>query len=249
MKTALITGAGDGIGLATAWRLAREGYTVLATGRTPEPLEALVAGLRAAGHSARALAVDVTDAAAASARLGGLGAVDLLVANAGVCHQARLDAPDADQVWREVLSTNLDGAWNTLRAVGPHIPPGGRVILVSSGLGKLGRPGYAAYCASKHGVLGLMRALALELAPRAITVNAVCPGWVDTRMARADLDRTAAREGIPASEARARAEAAIPVGRFVRPEEVADLIAFLASDAAAASTGQACNLSGGEFGL
>jgi len=249
MKTALITGAGDGIGLATAWRLTREGYVVLAAGRTREPLEALVAGLRGAGHAARAVAVDVADGASVKERLGRLGAVDLLVVNAGVCRQARLDAPDADQAWREVLGINLDGAWNTLKAVAPGMPGGGRVVLVSSGLGKLGRAGYAAYCASKHGVLGLMRALALELAPRAITVNAVCPGWVDTRMARADLDHTAATEGLPAAEVRARAEAAIPVGRFVKPEEVADLIAFLASDATAAITGQAYNLSGGEFGL
>jgi NAD(P)-dependent dehydrogenase (short-subunit alcohol dehydrogenase family) len=137
--------------------------------------------------------------------------------------------------------------WRTLRAVVPSMAENGRVVIVSSGLGKRGRAGYGAYCASKHGVLGLVRALAPELAPRGITINAVCPGWVDTGMAASDLARTARERGTSAAEERAAAEAAIPVGRFVAPAEVAGLIAFLASIEAAAITGQAYNVSGGEF--
>lgn len=172
-----------------------------------------------------------------------------IVAAAGVCRQAGIGDPEADDVWREAIAVNLTGAFHTVRAAAPLLPAGGRVVLVSSGLGKLGRARYAAYAASKHGVLGLARSLALELAPRKIAVNAVCPGWVDTEMARADLASTAAREGISIEEVRARAEGRIPLGRFVAADEVAALIAFLLGPDAAAITGEAFNVSAGEFGL
>lgn len=281
MRTAVITGAGDGIGRATARRLSRDGMRVVAVGRTGATLRALVDELRREGGVADAVEADVTDPAALRRALDWPGAcsggerkeprpgperqapgvvswgsppdplvldrVDVLVANAGVCARARLDDADADDVWANVLGVNLDGAWNTLRAVGPRLGAGGRVVLVSSGLGERGRAGYAAYCASKHGVLGLVRALAPELAPRGVTVNAVCPGWVDTRMAAADLERSARERGTTTEIERAAAVGAIPIGRFVAAEEVADLIAFLASPGAAAITGQAVSISGGEF--
>lgn len=247
MRTAIITGAGDGIGRATAARLARDGVRVVAVGRTGVTLTALVDELRREGGVAEAVEADVADAAALARALGSVDRVDVLVANAGVCGRARLDDADADDVWRDVVGVNLTGAWNTLRAVRTRLAPGGRVVLVSSGLGHRGRAGYAAYGASKHGVLGLMRALAPELAPRGITVNAVCPGWVDTRMAAADLARTARERGTTVEVERAVALAGIPTGRFVAPDEVAAAIAFLASADAASITGHALDLSGGEF--
>src|SRR5262249_56443385 len=114
-------------------------------------------------------------------------------------------------------------------------------------LGKIGVPERAAYCASKHGLIGLTRALALELAPKGITVNALCPGWVDTDMSRDSLAGLAAAKGKTPEETRRAAESRIPLGRFVRPDEVARLAVFLASDAGAGFTGQAINIDGGEI--
>ncbi len=213
---AVVTGAAGGIGRATCTALSDAGCEVVGLFRE---------------------ALDVTDEVAVDRVFADLGPIDVLVANAGVCEPAAMDAPDAGQVWRRVLSVNLDGVFNCTRAA--RMREGGRVVVVSSGLGKVGRAGYAAYAAAKHGVLGLMRSLALEWAPRGITVNAVCPGWVDTKMARADV----LRSGRPRREITAQ----IPIGRFVRAEEVAGLVAFLASPEGAAITGQAYNISGGEL--
>ena len=242
----LITGAGSGIGLATAIRVAEEGAEVLLLGRRETLLELAAARIRSAGGSARVIRADVSSEEDMTRALSGVGRLDVVVANAGICKQARMDDPEARSTWREVLATNLDGVFHTLAASHAAIASGGRVIAVSSGLGKQGRAGYAAYTASKHGVIGLVRALAKEWAPRSICVNAVCPGWVDTEMALADLSRSAIAQRGSSADARREAEGAIPLGRFVTPEEVAELIAWLASPGASAMTGQAMNISGGE---
>ena len=123
---------------------------------------------------------------------------------------------------------------------------GGRIVNISSVLGRFGVPGYTAYCASKHGVIGLTRALALELAPRQITVNALCPGWVDTEMAEQGMRQGAAATGRTFEQFRERALGAVPIKRIIQPEEVAELVRFVSSPGAAAITGQTYNICGGQ---
>ena len=129
-----------------------------------------------------------------------------------------------------------------------HMPEhqGGRVINISSVLGKFGVPGYTAYCTTKHGMIGFTRALALEVVNRGITVNAICPGWVDTEMATQGIKQTAALQGITPEEFKAQAVAAVPIKRFLEADEVAGLVCYIASDLARGITGQAINICGGQ---
>lgn len=247
VRTAVVTGAGTGIGRSVVERLHKRGFRVIAVGRRLEPLQETAAAFGSEADRCIPLSLDVADKAAVLSAFDHLDEVDIIVANAGVCTQGRLDDPDSDEVWERVMGTNVDGVWYLFRALASKLRDGGRAVVVSSGLGKLGRPGYGAYTASKHAVLGLVKCFSKELAHRQVTVNAVCPGWVDTEMAQADLVRTAKVLGTTAEEVKAQAHKAIPLGRFVRPEEVAALIDWLTSRDAAAVTGQAYNISCGEF--
>lgn len=240
---AVITGAGTGIGRCVADRLLASGHHIVAIGRRRAPLDALA---KAAPERVTPLALDVADAGAVDDALHAIPRVAALVINHGICQTVPHDAPEAVHVFHHTLAVNLSGAMHVLHALGPRIVDGGRVVAIASGLGKLGRAGKSAYAASKHGLLGLTRCVAEELAPRRITVNAVCPGWVDTDMARADLVREA--DGGDPDAIRRAAEAAIPLGRFVTPDEVAALVAWLCGPEAGMITGQAYNISGGEFG-
>src|SRR5262249_41599741 len=152
---------------------------------------------------------------------------------------------DRDRHWDETIATNLGGPYHMIRACLPHMTRGGRILNIASVLGKFGVAGYAAYCASKHGLIGLTRALAVELAPRGITVNAICPGWVDTAMASRGVDDMARQLGVTPEEFRKAANDRVPLGRFLRPEEVAPLALYIASPAADAMTGQSVNIEGG----
>ncbi len=232
----VVTGASSGIGEATVDRLVARGDRVVAVARGADGLAALVARH---GDRVQPLALDVGEHA--------LPPVHTLVLSAGICKQARLDEQADDATWWETLNINLHGSYFAMKAVAPTMPTGGRIVAVASGLGKLGRPGYAAYCASKHALLGVVKCVSKELAPRGITVNAVCPGWVDTPMARADVTKTAAERGQPRDQVLADIHAAIPIGRMVSADECAALITWLASPDAAAVTGEAYNISGGEF--
>lgn len=243
-RLAVVTGASSGIGLAVVERLVARGDRVMAVARRPEGLAELTARF---GERIQPLAVDVGDHAALHATLAALPPVHTLVLSAGLCKQARLDEEADDATWWETLNVNLHGSYFAMKAVAPTMPAGGRIVAVSSGLGKLGRPGYAAYCASKHALLGVVKCVSKELAPRGITVNAVCPGWVDTPMARADVVKTAHERGVEAAAVEAGIYAGIPIGRMVSADECAALICWLASPEAAAVTGEAYNISGGEF--
>ncbi len=243
-RLSVITGGSHGIGRAAAVQLVQRGESVVACGTDRAALDALSAETNGA---VRPLVLDVTDRDAVYRELAGLGPIHSVIAAAGTCDVAGLDQDPDDAIWHRVLDVNLNGLYYTLKAAAPQLQSGGRVVVVSSGLGKLGRARYHAYTASKHAALGLMKCLSRELAPRDITVNAVCPGWVDTRMARGDVERAAIADGISTEAAFAKAVSGIAIGRFVTPDEVASLIAYLTSDGAAAITGEAYNISGGEF--
>src|SRR5262249_19325494 len=173
------------------------------------------------------------------------GPVHFLVNNAGVSGMNPLAGSGEDDPWDRILNLNLTLPYRLCRALVPLMATGGRVLNISSVLGKFGVAGYSAYCSSKHGIIGLTRALAMELAPRKITVNAICPGWVDTDMARQGMQNSAARLGISVDQFHADAMSRVPMGRMLQPDEIAPLALYLLSDAAGMMTGQAINLCGG----
>ena len=172
------------------------------------------------------------------------GKIDIVVNNAGVSGVTPIDGKDT-AVWIDIVNTNILGSYYVTRSSVAHMPDGGRVIMISSVLGKFGVPGYTAYCTAKTGLIGFTRALALELAARKITVNALCPGWVDTEMALTGMKNGAASQGISVEEFRTQAMSRVPLGEMVMPDEVAALVAFLASDAGKNITAQAISICGG----
>lgn len=195
-----------------------------------------------------AVAMDIRDSRNVEAGVGRIldrfGKVDIVVNNAGISGVTPVDA-STTVPWLDIIQTNLVGTYHVIHATVPHIPNGGRIIMMSSVLGKFGVPGYSAYCAAKTGLIGFTRALALELAPRKITVNALCPGWVDTEMAHSGMRDIAATQGISVEEFKRQAMSRVPLGKMVQPEEVANLVVFLASDAGNNITAQAISICGG----
>lgn len=245
IRTALVTGASRGLGEAIARHLVASGWAVVLAARNEARLQALAAEL--GPERTRVLALDVDDAGAIAQSIQRLEGLRLhaLINAAGISARAELHAEDAAEVWARVLRTNLDGTFHVTRLALPLLEDGARVVNVSSDLGKTGMAAYSAYCASKHGVIGLTRALAHELAPRGITVNAICPGWVETDMAQQGFEEIAGAIGVDVEHVRENEMMAVPLGRFARPDEVAALVGYLLSDAAAIMTGQALDLSGG----
>jgi NAD(P)-dependent dehydrogenase (short-subunit alcohol dehydrogenase family) len=246
-KAAIVTGASRGIGEAIARRFSAEGARVLLASRDAAAIGRIADDLGRSGADALAVACDVNDEAsirkAVGAAVDRFGTVDVLVNNAGLGGPTPIDAlgHDADARWDAILATNVTAVFRVTRAASPHLSRGGRVINISSVLGRFGVAGFSAYCASKHGVIGLTRALALELAPRHITVNAICPGWVETEMARQGFERFGSVE-----EGRAAAANMAPLKRVLDPEEIAGLAAYLASEDARSVTGQAIVADGGQ---
>ena len=249
MRVALVTGGGRGIGRAIAHALAGPETFVVVSARTRSQVEQTARDLEQRGGRALGVEMDVTDeqsVASGFARVReAAGHVDVLVNNAGVGGGEPVAGSDLAR-WRRILDTNIVGTYLVTRAALPLMPSGGRIVNISSVLGRFGVPGYTAYCASKHGVIGFTRALALELAPQQITVNALCPGWVDTEMAAEGMRLGAAATGQTFEQFRDRAIGAVPLKRIIQPEEVAQLVKFIASPAASAITGQTYNICGGQ---
>ncbi|MFE6780326.1 3-oxoacyl-ACP reductase FabG [Streptomyces sp. NPDC057702] len=249
---ALITGATRGIGHAIARTLATQGYPVFLCGRSEEALRATVSELRADGLTADGVTCDVTARAEVEhfvrSAVERFGPVEVLVNNAGRSGGG-VTAEIPDTLWQDVMDTNLTSVFTLTREV---LTTGrmreratGRIVNIASTGGKQGVVLGAPYSASKHGVVGLTKALGLELAPTGITVNAVCPGYVETPMASDVRQHYAHIWDISEEAVLERFQKKIPLGRYTEPAEVAGLVGYLVSEAAAAITAQALNVCGG----
>lgn len=249
-KIAVVTGGNKGIGRAIALKLGREGAAVAICARTRDTLQRTSEELKREGVEVYSKVCDQrkreeVDSFIASAKRQ-FGTFDILVNNAGASGLTPVDEP-ADEAWRSIIQTNLDGLYYVTSRVVPEMPDGSRIINISSVLGRFGVPGYAAYCTSKHGVIGFTRAAALELAERKITVNALSPGWVETDLARIGMERGAKATGTTYEEFRRRALEAVPLKEMIMPGEVAELVYFLTTPGAANITGQTYNICGGQI--
>ncbi|MCQ4634680.1 SDR family oxidoreductase [Shinella sp. CPCC 100929] len=252
-RHAFVTGAGSGIGKAIALALAADGHVVSLAGRRAAQLQAVQDEILTTGGEAFVHdGFDVTDAATIergiAAAIASAGEIAVLVNCAGEAPSAPFEKTDP-ALWSHVLSINLTGVFLVTQAALASVrrAGNGRVINVASTAGLTGYAYVSAYCASKHGVIGLTRALALELARTDVTVNAVCPGFTDTPLIDGALDTISEKTGRSREEARASLARSNPQGRLVAPDEVAHTVLWLASEKATAITGQAIAVAGGEI--
>lgn len=244
-KVAVISGGGSGIGAAIARLFAAEGAKVVVTGRRPEPI-----GEVAAAIGGIAVAGDTSDPAHATAAVGeavhAFGALDVVVANAGIGFGGA--AGDVtDDAWRATIDINLTGALYLVRAAMPHLEArgGGSIVLVSSVSGFVSSASSAAYVASKAGMIGLAKSIAVDAGPRGIRANALCPGWVHTPMGDESMDELAEVRGVSRDEAYRLATELVPMRRAAEPDEIAECALFLASDAASYVSGTTLVVDGG----
>jgi 3-hydroxybutyrate dehydrogenase len=247
-RHALVTGAGRGIGAAIAQRLAAEGARVTLVARSERQLQETAAPL---GEEAQCIAADMTDLHAVSRAFEGaaesFGPVDILINNAGKAQSAPLQRT-SEELWHSLIAVNLTGAYHGIRAVLPAMLERkfGRIVSIASTAGLRGYPYVAAYCASKHGVIGLTRALALEVAQRNITVNAVCPGYTETDLVRDTIANIQKVTGRSAEEAREALTRTNPQGRLIQPMEIAHTVLWLCLPGSESVNGQSIAIAGGE---
>ena len=246
---ALITGGGTGIGAAIALALAEEGASVSLAGRRKAPLDSVAAKLAKATTIVADVTKDADCAAMAASARAANGPIDIVVANAGAAASAPAAKLDLVQ-WHSMIDVNLTGAFLTVKAALADVTRRSerprRIIFIASTAGLKGYPYVAAYCAAKHGVVGLARALGLELEPTGVTVNAVCPGFTETDLLEGSIDNIIKKTGRSREQAIAELSKHNPQGRLVAPSEVADAVLWLCGEGAGAITGKAIAVAGGE---
>jgi len=251
MKNIVVTGAGTGIGRAIALGMSKRGARVILMARNLDRLEETASQVRADGGEASTYSCDIRQKGdvegAFSAAVKAHGSLHGLVANSGI---GGANVPGPEDRFEDLVQTNLVGSYYCLRAAQQHMAPGPEsrhMVVISSILGRFGVPGYTGYCASKTALLGLVRALSLELAGDGILVNAVCPGWVDTDMAWEGIDGMAQGMQVSREEAHRIAMGPVPLGRMSTPDEIAKTVAFLMSADATSITGQGIDVNAGAW--
>ncbi len=248
---AVVTGAGRGIGASVARALASQGAKLSLLGRNRDSLDKIAAELKSSTETFVAVA-DVTDASALNAAFTGareqFGPITILVNNAGQARSAPLHVGD-DSLWNEMLAVNLTGVYRCIRCALPDMLQAGRgrIVNIASTAGLTGYAYVTAYSAAKHGVIGLTRSLAIELARKNITVNAVCPGYTDTDLSREAIANIQAKTGRDEAAVRGILTARNPQARLIAPEEVAQTVLWLCTNDVGSITGQSIAVAGGEL--